>query len=47
MSVRRVLGVDVCSKGWVAVATGLDVSEAYFGATIGDLMTVAQGGRRH
>jgi predicted RNase H-like nuclease len=44
MSVRRVLGVDVCSKGWVAVATGPDVSEAYFGATIGDLMTVAQAG---
>jgi hypothetical protein len=31
MSVRRVLGVDGCSNGWVAVATGPDVSEGYFG----------------
>jgi predicted RNase H-like nuclease len=42
MNVRRVLGADVCSKGWVGVASGPDCADAYFGRTIGDLVTAAE-----
>jgi predicted RNase H-like nuclease len=39
---RRVLGADVCSKGWVGVATGPGGTQAYFGPAIGDLLTAAE-----
>ena len=44
MGEGRVLGADVCSKGWVGVATGLDTTAAYFGHTIRELLTVAEAG---
>jgi hypothetical protein len=44
MSERRVLGADVCSTGWVGVATGPDATAAHFGHTIRELLTVAEVG---
>jgi predicted RNase H-like nuclease len=44
MSQCRVLGADVCSKGWVGVVLGPHVTAAYFGRTIGDLLSVAKAG---
>ena len=41
MSQRRVLGADVCSKGWVGVASGPHATAACFGPTIRDLLNVA------
>jgi predicted RNase H-like nuclease len=41
MGERRALGADVCSKGWVGVATGAG-ADVYFGATIGELLSIAQ-----
>jgi len=42
----RVLGADVCSKGWVGVATAPGSTEAYFGRTIGDLLTAVEADGR-
>jgi predicted RNase H-like nuclease len=42
VSQRRVLGADVCSKGWVGVALGQHATAAYFGPTIRDLLAVAE-----
>jgi predicted RNase H-like nuclease len=42
MNERRVLGADVCRKGWVGVAAGPESTDAYFGRTIRDLVTVAE-----
>ncbi len=44
MSERRVLGADVCSTGWVGVATGPEATAAHFGHTIRELLTVAEVG---
>ena len=42
MSQWRVLGADVCSKGYVGVAVGPHVTAAYFGPTIRDLLAAAE-----
>lgn len=39
---RRVLGADVCSHGWVGVATGPGGTEVYFGRAIRELLTEAE-----
>jgi predicted RNase H-like nuclease len=41
MSEPRVLGADVCSKGWVGVAIGPGNTAAYFALTIRELLSVA------
>ncbi|MDI1461371.1 DUF429 domain-containing protein [Catellatospora sp. KI3] len=38
----RVLGADACKRGWVGIVLDGDRVEAYFGATIADLMAAAE-----
>ena len=42
MTEHRVLGADVCSHGWVGVATGPGGSEVYFGRTIRELLAESE-----
>jgi predicted RNase H-like nuclease len=42
----RVLGADVCSRGWVGATTAPGGTQAYFGRTIGDLVTAVEADGR-
>jgi predicted RNase H-like nuclease len=44
MSNRRVLGVDACRRGWIAIAVEDVVTDAYFAEDIQTLISLAEAG---
>jgi len=43
MTSARVLGVDACKGGWIGIAIRERTPAAYFGASIGEVVTAAEG----